>query len=100
MAAAKKVFHNWSQFKKIIHNRNNTNTSSSTNTNTSSSSSMSTFNETDESSDDEASEVDEVDFLSLPVTVNVLSLTLVTESTDFHRGLFLLKCLFTPFVIG
>ena len=61
---------------------------------------MSTFNETDESSDDEASEVDEVDFLSLPVTVNVLSLTLVTESTDFHRGLFLLKCLFTPFVIG
>jgi hypothetical protein len=36
----------------------------------------------------------------VPVIVNELALTLITESVDFHRGIFLLKCLFTPFVIA
>jgi hypothetical protein len=42
----------------------------------------------------------EADFLGAPVSVNVVALTLITESKDYHRGIFLLKCLSTPFVIG
>ena len=50
--------------------------------------------------EDEVDEVDVEDIFSVPIVVNELALTLISESRQFHRGIFLLKCLFTPFVIG
>ena len=50
--------------------------------------------------DSDISTDDEDSFVSVPVVVNELSLTLISESKMFHRGIFLFKCLFTPFVIG
>ena len=50
--------------------------------------------------EDEVDEVDVEGIFSVPIVVNELALTLISESRQFHRGIFLLKCLFTPFVIG
>ena len=91
------------QFEKLKpHHSNNQNNNNNNN------SSNSDKNETDvldgddedESDDDYDSDVIDDDFLTMPVTVKVLALTLIAENRDFHRGIFLLKCLFTPFVIG
>ncbi len=56
------------------------------------------FPDEDEVNDVDVDAVD--DIFGVPIVVNELALTLISESRQFHRGVFLLKCLFTPFVIG
>ena len=61
---------------------------------------MNLTNDTDSLDEMELEKETEKYFLSAPVVVTELALTLITESKEFHRGIFLLKCLFTPFVVG